>query len=80
MNMMGKTLSFLKDASFGQNSEKLVNRMTSVKSLSSFSRDPLDWLRFKEAFDYSSASGDFSNCDECNTIIRYSKRRSAERS
>ena len=35
--------------------------MTSAKALSSFSGDPLDWIRFKEAFEHSTELGNYSD-------------------
>lgn len=40
---------------------RLVNRMSSAKTLQSFSGDPLDWPRFKQAFELSTSLGDYSD-------------------
>lgn len=41
----------------------LVNRMTSAKQLPSFSGDPLDWVRFKQAFLNSTQLGKYSDSE-----------------
>lgn len=41
----------------------LVNRMTSAKQLPSFSGDPLDWVRFKQAFICSTKLGRYSDSE-----------------
>lgn len=38
-------------------SRLLVSQMTSAKELTSFSGDPLEWLRFKQAFELTSNLG-----------------------
>lgn len=40
--------------------------MTSVKKLPSFSGHPLDWMRFKQAFDLSTEIGNY--CERENTM------------
>ena len=64
---MENTLAVIRESSLSHGDSKLVNRMTSAKNLSSFSGDPLDWIRFKEAFDHSTELGNYSDRE---TIMR----------
>ena len=48
----------------------LVNRLTSAKSLPSFSGDPLDWVRFKQAFDLSTELGSYSEGENVTRLFK----------
>ena len=41
-------------------SSRFLSRLSSTKRLPAFSGDPLDWLRFKQAFDLSTESGEYT--------------------
>ena len=47
--------------------------MTSAKNLSSFSGYPLDWIRFKEAFDHSTELGNYTNRENVMRLYAYLK-------
>ena len=59
INAMEYTLAIIRESSLNHGDLKIVNRKTSAKNLSSFSGDPLDWIRFKEAFEHSIELGNF---------------------
>lgn len=47
----------------GNNSNRLVNRLTTAKGLPPFSGDSLEWVRFKQAFEASSKLGAYSEAE-----------------
>lgn len=56
------TLEAVRSAATGADtSQRLVNRLTSNKSLPTFSGDCLEWLRFKQAFELSTELGNYSD-------------------
>lgn len=60
-NALHTTLVNFRDTSLGENNSRLVNRLTSAKSLPSFSGDAFEWLHFKETFDLTSELGGYSD-------------------
>ena len=54
----------------GNDGSKFMHRMTSAKTLPTFSGDPWEWTRFKQAFELSTALGDYS---EAENILRLSE-------
>lgn len=58
------TMKILQEVSAsGNNSNRLVNRLTTAKSLPPFSGDSLEWVRFKQAFETSSRLGAYSEAE-----------------
>lgn len=56
-----QTLEVIREASARDRAtQQVVNRLTSAKSLPTFSGDSLEWLRFKQAYELSSRVGAYS--------------------
>ena len=55
-----QTLNAVKDASSTNSNSRLVNRLTSAKSLPIFTGDPLQWINFKQTYELSSELGEYS--------------------
>lgn len=64
-----RTLSTMRDGSFGGNNSRVFNRLTPDTKLPVFSGEPLDWLHFKEAFDLSSESGGYSDRENIGRLF-----------
>ena len=63
----------VRDNSASNGHSILFNRLTSTKSLSSFSGDPLDWFRFKQEFEQSTIRGEYTdneNVKRLNDCLR----------
>ena len=56
----------------------LINRMTTAKSLPAFNGDPLDWIRFKQAFDLSSNLGEYSDRENVTRLYEALKDRARD--
>ena len=63
-NAIEQTLIAVRNSSNVNSS--LLNRLKSIKKLPTYSGDPLDWMRFKQAFDLSTELGNFG--DRENTV------------
>ena len=51
------------------NQASLVNRFAAQKELPTFSGDPLDWLRFKRAFEHSTTLGSYSDSENVSRLF-----------
>lgn len=60
-NTLHATLVNFRETSFNENNSRLVNRLTSAKSLPSFSGDAFEWLHFKESYEMTSELGGYSD-------------------
>lgn len=54
------TLRTVRENTMSERISRLVNRLTSAKSLPTFSGDPLEWVHFKETFDLTSELGGYT--------------------
>ncbi|OXU22528.1 hypothetical protein TSAR_015584 [Trichomalopsis sarcophagae] len=54
------TLRAVRDNTTSEGNSRLVNRLTSAKSLPTFSGDPLEWVYFKETFTSTSDLGGYT--------------------
>ncbi|XP_031789094.2 uncharacterized protein LOC116418054 [Nasonia vitripennis] len=55
------TLATVRESSLSNCNTQLLTRMTSVKTLHTFSGDPFDWIRFKKSFEMSTTLGKYSD-------------------
>ena len=69
VNAIENTLLAVKESSFSSNNSRLANRMTSAKSLPTFSVDPLDWVRFKQAYDLSTELCGYNNRENITRLF-----------
>lgn len=62
------TLNTVREASVGNGSNRLVNRLTSNRGLPTFDGDGLEWLRFKRAFEISTEVGGYSDRENISRL------------
>ena len=68
-NAIEHTLSVIRNNSLSNGNSKLINRLTSAKTLPSFSGDPLDWVRFKRAFETSTETGAYTDRENVSRLF-----------
>ena len=52
-NALHSTLATIKETSLNSQNSKIMSRISNKKTLPAFSGDPLDWTRYKQAYDIS---------------------------
>ena len=68
-NAIQQSLSLFNETALSSVNSRLVNRLTSAKSLPSFSGDPLDCVRFPQAFNMSTDLGEYSDRENITRLF-----------
>ena len=72
------TLATIRESSLTNGDSKLINRMTSAKSLPYYNGDPLEWIRFKQSYELSTELGKYSDKENVSRLFMALKGQARE--